>query len=177
MWGAPPERYPRTAYLLVVIGGLLIALLAALSGLVVWAFQSEVSEIAGVSVSLSPLEIFELVTAAALGLVIVYGGYSFRARPASARTWGLGVIVLAIATVLLDGGGDYLGAILVIIGGVIAYRWKAPLAVPGPTGGWGGSNPPPPPPPTGPSKFCTTCGAPNLAPARFCARCGAAFPA
>ena len=182
MYGTPTPSYPRTAYLLTLVGGVLIAVISALSGLALWALQGS-ETVLGMQVQLTPTEEGTLAVAIMIGAVIAYAATVMKSRPAAARAWGIPVIVLAIVTLFLAGGGLFIGAILAIVGGAIAARWKFP-AVPAPAlptfAGPGYGTPPggtgtPTPPLGGPGKYCIHCGAANPAIARFCAKCGAGF--
>jgi len=179
-----PEQYPRTGFLLSLIGGILITVVSLLVVALVYALASELSAL-GYGGAATALVVAELMVGAVLGILIIYGAYQVRSRPASARIWGIGIIVLALVSIFVSSGGFYIGALLALIGGFLAYRWRPPA--PSPTGWSPAPGAPPtwsPPPPSGPTpplagaagKFCPYCGASNPAPARFCARCGAGFP-
>ena len=69
--------------------------------------------------------------AAALGLIagiaVLAGAIMIYARPARTSTWGLLVLVFS-AVSLLGMGGFFLGAILGIVGGVLAITWRPAAA-------------------------------------------------
>ncbi len=57
------------------------------------------------------------------GLVVLVGAAMLYARPESAPTWGL-VIVVASALNLFLGMGGFLASVLGILGGALAMSWK-----------------------------------------------------
>lgn len=69
--------------------------------------------------------------AAALGLIsgiiVLVGAIMTYARPKRAPTWGLLVLVFSILS-FFGMGGFFIGAILGIVGGVLAMVWKPTVA-------------------------------------------------
>lgn len=65
--------------------------------------------------------------AAAIGLIagiaVLVGAVMIYARPRSASTWGLLVLVFSILS-FFGMGGFFIGAILGIVGGVLAMTWR-----------------------------------------------------
>lgn len=57
------------------------------------------------------------------GIVILVGAVMIQARPRSASTWGLVVLVFSILS-FFGMGGFFVGAILGIVGGVLAMVWR-----------------------------------------------------
>lgn len=57
------------------------------------------------------------------GIVILVGAIMIYARPNNASTWGLLVVAFSILS-FLGMGGFFIGAILGIVGGVLAMVWK-----------------------------------------------------
>lgn len=173
-------KYPSTASILSLIGGVLIALEGILDAL-----RSSVGRIvprlAGIGIVFGILGLV-------FGLVILYGAFRLRSDPTMSQTWGILIVVLAVVSILA-GGGFLLGLILALIGGILAITWKPPVPAPPGYGASGYGGPPGPPPgavlgspgaaPAPPGvaqRFCPACGAPNVATAQFCAKCGAAMP-
>ncbi|MDG6901306.1 MAG: hypothetical protein JRM80_05030 [Nitrososphaerota archaeon] len=57
------------------------------------------------------------------GIVVLVGAVMIYSRPSKAPTWGLLVLVFSILS-FFGMGGFFLGAILGIVGGVLAMVWK-----------------------------------------------------
>ncbi len=117
-------NYPNAAYLLSLIGGILIliggiatAILAAIVG----------SYALNVVPGLAALAIAFGIVALILGVVIVYLALQLKqnARAGAVSTNGVIILVLAIVSIFIGGGGFYIGAILAIIGGILALIWKS----------------------------------------------------
>ncbi len=181
MNSAPP--YPRTAYLLSLIGGILIVLYALLEVAEAIAFRSEIESLlpgaARLLVGLGSIGVIS-------GVIVVIGAIQLKGNPSSAKTWGILILVFSLVS-FVGGGGLFVGLLLGLIGGIMALTWTPPAAV-GPmygAPGYGGpatspvGSPPwgsPAPPPsssTGVQRFCSSCGSPNAPTAKFCAKCGA----
>ncbi len=66
--------------------------------------------------------------AAALGLiagiVVLVGAVMIYARPSSAPTWGVVVLVFSLLS-FFGMGGFFIGAILGIVGGILAMTWRS----------------------------------------------------
>lgn len=182
------ETYPRTAYLLSLIGGILILFFSLIYAAILAVFASLFAAIgfglgAGIAIALA-------VIALLFGVIILYFALRLKSNPQQARTYGVLILVLSLIS-FVGGGGFYIGAILALVGGILAIVWTPPAPAPGygqPYGqpmpgqpmaasppGWG--QPPattaPPPPGAAAQKFCSHCGSPNAATAQFCAKCGA----
>jgi hypothetical protein len=183
---APVHRpsYPRSAYLLSLIGGILIFVDALL--VIVYATYGN----SVFSLGLGALGMIVLYTegiiGAICGIVVVVGAVRFRYRPATSQMWGLIVIVVSIVSVLVVYGGFFVGFILALIGGILAYTWKpfpaAPFAPASGNPPWPAtagaptrpSLPPAEPAPTlTGARFCQFCGFPVAAGGKYCPRCGA----
>jgi hypothetical protein len=179
------SMFPSTAYWLSLIGGALIAL-AGVAGVLEGIFLQSFLDNLLPGEAISALVIGEGVVGIVLGAVIVYAALRLKSTPASTRTWGIVIIVLAFFSIF-GGDGFFLGLILALLGGILAATWRPPvmpqpvygpsgyglpLYQPTPTSSWG----PPAAPPLRPGtsqRFCSHCGSPNLATAQFCAKCGA----
>ena len=57
------------------------------------------------------------------GVAVLAGAVMIYARPASASTWGLVVLIFSVLS-FFGMGGFFIGAILGIIGGILAMTWK-----------------------------------------------------
>ena len=175
------ENFPRTAHILALIGGILVVI----EGLLYLAVGALIGSIGGgfgiAGGFVAALGAIALV----VGLIILYGSIQLRSRPASAKTWGIILIVLALAS-YIGGGGFFLGLILTLIGGILAYVWVAPAAAMGSPGQWSqpqpgtwgqptmpGGGPGTAPLAGGGQRFCTSCGSPVPAGAMNCPKCGA----
>jgi len=175
--------YPSTAYWLSMIGGVLV-LLSGISAILEGIFLTSFLE--SILPGISAVVIGEGIAGVLFGVVIIYAASRLRNTPASARTWGIAIIVFAVLSIF-GGGGFLLGFILALIGGILAATWHPPVM---PQSGYGQPgygapmNPsaaaspwaPPAAPPLRPGsaqRYCSSCGSPNLAAAQFCAKCGA----
>ncbi|MGD1099395.1 MAG: DUF6114 domain-containing protein [Thermoplasmata archaeon] len=178
--------YPSTAYLLSLIGGILIilgGLLTIVAGLVLSAFIG--NDIPGASAAVAFVVGFGLL-GVIFGFLIVFWAFRLKSNPGSARMLGILIIVFSLIG-FLSGGGFYIGSILALIGGIMAVSWHPPVASqpvygqpgygapygqPGAAPQW---NPPAAPPlqPGAAQRFCSSCGSPNVVSAQFCAKCGA----
>jgi hypothetical protein len=54
-----------------------------------------------------------------IGIILIIGGYFIYKKPESARRWGIAILVASIVS-LFGMGGFLIGAILGIIGGILA---------------------------------------------------------
>jgi len=175
--------YPRTAYLLSLIGGILIVLYALLEAVEAVVYSSKINALVpGASGLLAILATVGLVA----GIIVVVGAFQLKSRPESRKGWGVMILLFSLVS-FVGGGGLFIGLILGLVGGIMALTWNPPVAV-GPLYGaprYGspgnppmGSTPwasptPSPAAPGGAQRFCSSCGSPNVATAQFCAKCGA----
>jgi hypothetical protein len=179
------DNYPSTAHILTLIGGILVIIEALVDVVFAGAIGSLVPAFGGV---LAAIIIIEAVIGLIVGIVILYGSVQLRSNPGGSKTWGIFIIVLAIVS-LFTASGFFIGFLLVLIGGILAYTWKPPMAATtgwnaSPAmGGWGATTGAPPAGtpiqpgavPAGAQKFCAHCGSANAPTATFCAHCGAAL--
>jgi hypothetical protein len=175
------DSYPSTAHILTLIGGILIII----DALVTVAFAGALGSVSVFGGALAAVLIGIAVVGLIIGFLILYGSTQIRIKPAGAKTWGILIIVLSIVS-LFTASGFFIGFLLALIGGILAYTWKAPMASapswnanPSMTG-WGASSGGAPPiasspPPATAQKFCAHCGSANAPAATFCAHCGAAL--
>lgn len=171
---SPGETYPRTAYLLSLVGGILILFLSIIYALILVVVASLFAAVgfglgAGLAIGLA-------VVAIVFGLIILVLAMRLKSNPQGARTTGILILVFAVIS-FVGGGGFYIGAILALIGGILAIVWTPPA--PMAQAPWGQPVPPPGAAPGAApagSKFCSSCGSPNPAGTAFCAKCGAAMP-
>ncbi len=186
------ETYPRTAYLLSLIGGILILFFSIIYAALLAVIASFVGAL-GYGFA-SGLLIALAIVALLFGVIILYFALRLKSNPQNARTYGVLILVLALIS-FLGGGGFYIGAILALIGGILAIVWTPPAMAPAygqpmmgqpmgaqPMPATPGAGPPvaapgTPPPGVAGGKFCSYCGTQNAPGARFCAKCGAAMPA
>jgi zinc-ribbon domain len=181
------ETYPRTAYLLSLIGGILILVFSIIYAIILLVIASLFAAVGfglgvGVAVGLAVVALF-------FGLIVLYFAFKLKTNPANARTYGILILVFAVIS-FIGGGGFYIGAILALIGGILAIVWTPPattygqpmMGQPMPGGAAWGQPPPPPPPSAAPAaapgvaQFCQFCGTAIPAGAKFCPKCGAATP-
>jgi hypothetical protein len=119
------EERPYAAFVLSLVGGVLI-LVGGLLGLTwlgwpMWGWW-------GMGMMWGWMPGF-LLAFSAVGLVsgaaIVTAAYMLYNKPSQAQTWGTIVLVFA-AVSLLSAGGFIIGALLGIVGGLLALTWRRP---------------------------------------------------
>jgi hypothetical protein len=177
-----PRAYPNAAFILSLIGGILI-LLGSIADAVLLAIGASLA--AGIGFGgFAALLIALAVIALIFGLLVLLGAIMLRNHPESAKTWGILILVFSLIS-FIGGGGFYIGAILGLVGGILAIVWTPPAAPMmgqmGAPGGWTAAPPPSMTPgmgaaPMGGGKVCGSCGSANAAGAQFCAKCGAPMP-
>lgn len=81
----------------------------------------------GSAESLSSFMAFLGVIGIICGIIILIGAFMLYSGRASYGTWGIVILVLSIVG-LLGGGGFLIGAILGIVGGILAIQWRPAAA-------------------------------------------------
>jgi hypothetical protein len=147
------ETYPRTAYLLSLIGGILLLLFSLIEAAILAAVASLFAAVGfgfgvGIAVALA-------VVALILGVIVLVLALRLKSNPGSAKMYGILIIVFSLIS-FAGGGGFYIGAILALIGGILALVWRPPAPVQQAWGqpplaapaapAWGGQPPAAPPP-------------------------------
>jgi len=176
------RSYPSAAFILALIGGIFILLGSIVEAILLTVVGSIYAGFGfgGIAALLIGLAVVAII----LGLLVLVGAIMLRSHPESAKTWGVLIIVFSLIS-FIGGGGFYIGAILGLVGGILALVWRAPMAPQ--MGGPGGWMPAPPPAmstagsgaPAAPApgqRVCGSCGTPVAAGAQFCAKCGAPMP-
>jgi hypothetical protein len=177
-------NYPRTAYLLALIGGILI-LIGSIIEAAIYAVGASIFAgfgFGGIAIILVAFAVIALI----LGLIVLILALRLKSAPQSAKMTGVLIIVFALIS-YIGGGGFYIGGILALVGGILALIWNpAPMmgqpgwGQPGQQPQWGQpgqaqwGQPSGAPPMAG--KVCPACGTSNAVGAQFCAKCGAAMP-
>jgi predicted membrane-bound dolichyl-phosphate-mannose-protein mannosyltransferase len=148
------ETYPRTAYLLSLIGGILLLIFSLIYAAVLVALASLFAAVgfglgSGILVALA-------VVALVFGVLVLFFATRLKSNPGSAKIYGLLIVVFSLIS-FAGGGGFYIGAILALIGGILAIIWHPPApaqqawgqqpVAPSAPLGWG-SQPPAAPPPS-----------------------------
>ena len=183
------ETYPRTGYLFGLIGGILMLVFTLIEAAVVAVAAGIIGSIAPAAGAFIGLAVALLVVEALIfGGLVLFFSLRMKSNPQSAKGYGIIVLVLALISLVAGGNGFYIGAILALIGGILALVWHPPTAMPGygqPMMGqpaqppaWGQPPPPATAPPAGAAgqRFCSSCGSANVTGAQFCAKCGAPLP-
>lgn len=177
--------YPRSAYLLGLVGGVLIVIYALYEVVAAFVFTRRIESILpGATRLLVILGVLGVV----LGFLIIVFALRLRSSPGSVRTSGALMIVWSLLS-FVAGGGLFIGLILAFIGGIMAITWRPPTFHPTMYGRPGYDTPirqpagpipwettsSPPIQPGVAERFCRSCGAPNVPSAQFCAKCGASM--
>jgi len=178
-------NYPRTAYLLSLIGGILILFLSIIDAAILAVIGSAFAGV-GFGAAAAILIGFAVI-ALIFGIIVLVLALRLRSNPQSAKMTGILIIVFSLIS-FIGGGGFYIGAILALVGGILALLWNpAPMmqqpgwGQPGQQAQWGQPGQQaqwgqPSAPPAGAGKVCGSCASPNAPGAQFCAKCGAALP-
>ncbi len=156
MASSTSSSYPSAAFILSLIGGILI-LLAGIAYAIIYATIGTFFSLLGFG-GLSALLIGLAVVALIFGVIIIIGAIMLKTKPSSSKTWGIIIIILSILS-WVGGSGFVIGFILALIGGILALLWHPPAAAQPAWGqpatptapgapGWGTSPPPASPPPS-----------------------------
>lgn len=145
---SPGESYPRTAYLLSFIGGILITLLSVIAAIIA-AAVAPIGIAVGFGLA-AELAVALAIVAVILGVLVIFFAMRLKNRPKDAQMTGILILVLALVS-FAGGGGYFIGALLALIGGILALVWKPPMATQPAWGQPAGGAPsaPPSPPPSG----------------------------
>jgi len=133
----PNSAYPKTAALLALVGGMIMILGGAifigvasfviphlnLSNLTVPQGMDRASLPGLISGVLTVMGGFGLVC----GAVVLISATMLLAKVGARRTWGILVLVFSVLS-FVGLGGFVVGAVLGIVGGVLALRWKPPAS-------------------------------------------------
>jgi hypothetical protein len=109
------EERPYAAFALSLVGGVLI-LVGGLLGLLMWLGWPMWGWMPGFLLAFSAVSLVS-------GGAIVTAAYMLYNKPSQAQTWGTVVLVFAVVS-LLSAGGFIVGALLAIVGGLLALTWR-----------------------------------------------------
>lgn len=59
----------------------------------------------------------------ASGVIVILGAVMLRASPKDSSTWGVIILIFSLLS-LPSGGGFFIGAILGLVGGILALTWR-----------------------------------------------------
>jgi len=132
----PATGYPKAASILAIVGSVLIILCGMLLT-AVGAFILPHVSFANVTTPphLAPGSLPSFVSGIvegiglfglASGIIVLTSAILLMAVPSQRRTWGVLILVFSILS-FLGIGGFVIGAILGIVGGILALRWKPPV--------------------------------------------------
>ncbi len=119
------QEIPTVAFILSLVGGLLIllsgivflmigaAFMGSMMGALVPGFTGLVSSV------IAGLGVWGLIC----GVIILLGAYMIYTRPDTHGMWGIIILVFSLLS-FIEGGGYIIGAILGIVGGILAITWK-----------------------------------------------------
>lgn len=135
------ESYPRTAYLLSLIGGILILVFSLIYAAILLAVASVFAGLGlgfgvGLAMSLAAMAVI-------LGVLVLVFAILLKSHPGQSKMYGVLILVFSVIS-FFGGGGFYIGAILGFIGGILALIWHPPAPV---QQAWGQQPMPPVSPP------------------------------
>jgi hypothetical protein len=128
------QSYPTTAFILALVGGILMVLcgllLVAVSTIIIPHLPpSDFNTNSTVTLSRASIQGLASFVVGALGVfglisgaIVVASAVMLQASPARRRTWGVLILVFS-ALSFLGLGGFVAGAVLGIVGGAMALRW------------------------------------------------------
>jgi len=132
----PGER-PTAAFVLSLIGGILILIGSLISSILAGLFGGLLM-IAPFLGGLGALVIFIAVLGVIFGIIVIIGAVMINSGdPSRVRTGSIVVLIFSILS-LFTGGGFIIGFILALVGSILGLVWK-------PSEQRGGLPPPPPP--------------------------------
>ncbi len=105
---------PVAAFVLSLIGGIIILLVGLLIGLIGFI----------VTVPLGGIGAVIGVLGLAWGIIIIIGAALLYSRPEQHTAWGVIILVFSIVSWYGTLGGFFIGFILALIGGILAITWK-----------------------------------------------------
>jgi hypothetical protein len=119
------QEIPTVAFILSLVGGLIILISGIVFLMIGAAFMGSmmgalVPGLTGlVSSVIAGLGIWGLIC----GVIILLGAYMIYTRPDTHGMWGIIILVFSLLS-FIEGGGYIIGAILGIVGGILAITWK-----------------------------------------------------
>jgi len=131
------SAYPKTAAILALAGGMIIILGGAIfigvaSFVIPHMNLSNLSVPQGISRSSLPSLISGVLSVMGgfglvCGAIVLVSATMLLAKVGARRTWGILILVFSVLS-FVGLGGFVVGAILGILGGVLALRWKPPVS-------------------------------------------------
>ncbi len=125
----PGEEKPYAAFILSLLSGLLILVSSSfMFGMFSWGFGGMMGGgMMGAGGMMGPwmggffwiLPLLSIV----FGVLILVGAVMLYTKPEQAQSWGIVILVLSVVS-LFFGGGFFIGALLGIIGGILALTTK-----------------------------------------------------
>ncbi len=148
------EYYPNVAYILSLVGGIIILLVGLLVAAVGAAFTFMIGGFGGLFGLLGII----------WAVIIIYSAMQLKSNPSQHVTWGVIIIVFSFISWIGAFGGFFLGFILALVGGILALIWSPPRPVTAPYA---------PQTPTAPAtRYCPNCGRSIPLDVKFCPYCG-----
>ncbi len=120
---------PTTAFVLSLVGGIIILLSGIMILLIGTIFMSRMMSgyypwmMGGFPGILGSIAVGIGIAGIICGAIILFGAFMLNANPASHMIWGVVILVFSVIS-LFEGGGFFVGAVLGIIGGILAITWK-----------------------------------------------------
>ncbi|MDJ0269219.1 MAG: DUF6114 domain-containing protein [Aigarchaeota archaeon] len=124
------ENKPTAAFALSLTGGLLILIGSSFTFAMWGMFGQPIGMMGGGMMGMIGggwmwFPIFLPILGLVFGILILVGAVMLNSKPDQAQTWGTLILVLSALSLITAGGGFIIGAILGIIGGILAITWKA----------------------------------------------------
>ncbi len=152
--------YPNVAYILSLIGGIIILLAGLLVAVVGAAVTFMVAGLGG----------FYGLLGIVWGIIIIYSAMQLRTNPSQHVTWGVIIIVFSFISWIGAFGGFFFGFILALVGGILALIWSPSRPV------VTSSVPQTPASSASPvapaTRYCPNCGRSIPLDVKFCPYCG-----
>jgi hypothetical protein len=120
---AQSVTYPKTAYSLALIAGILMIVSSVLTSIMAMYFLIAPFRMGfrAPFIMIGSMVFFGLIS----GIIVLISALMIRSKPAESTTWGILAIVFSIFS-FFGMGGFVIGAILGIIGGAFALSWQQP---------------------------------------------------
>jgi len=122
---------PTAAFVLSLIGGILILLGAVFLMVVMSVLSGFAGSIPGMPAGATDILLIYGVVGLIFALLVLVGAVMMWARPQQHVAWGVVVLLFSLFS-FISGGGFLLGLILGLVGGILGIVWKPSMPMPAP---------------------------------------------